>query len=107
MSIKIVPTGDHVVLQIVEQSRTAGGLYIPEKAKHNRDAIICKVIAVGPGRDTEYGAHVGVDVAIGDLVLITRVAGVAVELEYEQGHLRILRSQEILGKVEESRLVAL
>ncbi len=105
--MKIEPTGDHVVLQVVEQTRTAGGLYIPEKARSGqRDAIICRVLAVGPGRHTEYGAQVGVDVAVGELVLITRVAGVEVELEYEQGKIRILRSQEILGKVTESRIIA-
>lgn len=111
MSDKVIPLGDNVVLEIVEQQKTKGGLYIPEKARGNqRDAIVGKVLAVGPGRTTEYGAKVDVQCKVGDYALIARGAGVEVQLSAESGgdkKLRVIRDGEILGTVEESRIISL
>ena len=106
MSEKIIPTGDNVVLQIIEQQKTASGLFIPEKARGNqRDAVLGKVMAVGPGRVSEYGVKIEAGVKEGDYVLLSRGAGV--EVESETGKLRIIRGVELLGTVEESRIVRL
>lgn len=106
MSEKILPSQDFVLLQLLEQKMSAGGLHIPDKARTNqRDAQLGKVIAVGPGRTTEYGAKVTADNKPGDHVLIARGAGVEVESEGKK--YRLLRSQEILATVEESRIVQL
>lgn len=106
MNDKIFPLGDNVLLEIIEQKMTAGGLHIPEKARGNqRDAVFGKVMAVGPGRTTEYGATIRPAVGIGDGVMIARGAGVA--LEHESVQLRVIRDCEILCRVEETRLVSL
>jgi chaperonin GroES len=102
---QIIPNGDNVLLQILDQKKTAGGIVIPEKAKHSRDAVYAKVLAVGPGRVTEYGHKVECDYKVGDFVLLPRVAGVVIE--HEKMDLRVLRSMEILARVEESRIVML
>lgn len=112
MSDKIKPLGDNVVVQLLERQKTAGGLHIPEKARTNqRDAIVGKVLAAGPGRVTEYGATVPAGVNEGDYVLLARGAGTQVELAAEgrnEGQtLRILRGCELLGTVEESRVILL
>lgn len=113
MSEKIIPNGDNVVLEILEQEKTAGGIYIPEKQRNNqRDAIIAKVLAVGAGRVTEYGATVKPACEPGDYVLLARGAGVEVELAAEgrgakAKKLRIIRDCELLGTVEESRIISL
>lgn len=106
---KVLAMADNVIVQILEQKKTAGGLYIPEKAKSaQRDAIIGKVISVGPGRTSEYGARITCEAREGDYVLLARGAGVRVELSVESSdgkELRILRDCELLGRVEESRIV--
>lgn len=112
MSEKIIPLGDNVVVQLVEQQKTKGGLFIPDKAKTNqRDAIIGKVLAVGAGRITEYGAKVEAGVKEGDYVLLARGAGTEVELAAETRgdgkKLRVLRGVELLGVIEESRIIQL
>jgi chaperonin GroES len=113
MSEKIIPLGDNVVVQILEQQKTKGGIIIPDKARTNqRDAIIGKVVAAGPGRITEYGSTVPAGVAEGDYVLLARGAGTEVELAPENRgkdarKLRILRGVELLGVVEESRIIQL
>lgn len=111
MSEKIIPLGDNVVLEIVEQQKTRSGLYIPDKARGNqRDAILAKVRAVGPGRVSEYGVKMEVHCKVGDYVLLPRAAGVEIELSAEdrgRERLRIVRDIELLGAVEESRIIQL
>lgn len=113
MSEKITPSGDNVVLEILEQEKTKSGIIIPEKQRSNqRDAILAKVIAVGPGRFTEYGATVKPAAQVGDYVLLARGAGVEIELAVEdrgttRRKMRIIRDCELLGTVEESRIISL
>ncbi len=111
MSDKIIPNGDYVVVELLEQKKTPGGLHIPDKAKGNqRDAIVGKVVAVGKGRMTEYGAVLVPAAKEGDYVLLARGAGTEIELETrgkDARKLRILRDQELLGSVEESRVILL
>ncbi len=113
MSEKIIPHGDFVIVEILSQEKTKGGLIIPDKAKTNqRDAIVGKVLGVGKGRVTEYGATILPEVKEGDYVLLARGAGTEVELDVsgrgkDARKLRILRDQELLGTVEESRIIQL
>lgn len=110
MSEKIIPYGDNVVVELLDQQKM-GSLFIPDKAKNNqRDAIIGKVLAVGAGRQTEYGALIKAAAKEGDYVLLARGAGVEVELDMrgkDHKRVRILRDVEILGAVEESRIIQL
>lgn len=111
MSEKIIPNGDNVVIELVDQKRSTGGIIIPDKAKSNqRDAIIGKVLAVGVGRTTEYGVLIKSTYKEGDYVLIPRGAGTEIELDTrskDSRKVRILRDVEILGAVEESRIIQL
>lgn len=108
---KIIPSGDNVLIEMLEQDKTAGGIFIPDKAKGNqRDAQIGKVIAVGKGRVTEYGIKIVPEAKEGDYVLIGRGTGVEVELgtrAKDAKKVRLLRDVEILGTVEESRIIQL
>lgn len=106
-TLKIGPKGDYVMLEIVEATKTKGGLFIPDKAKGNqRDAQYARVMAIGPGRFTEYGALVKCTVKPKDYVLIARGAGVEVEHENNQ-RFRFIRDCEILATVEESSIITL
>lgn len=111
MSEKIIPYGDNVAIEIVDQKRSTGGIIIPDKAKSNqRDAVIGKVIAVGAGRTTEYGVVIKPAAKVGDYVLLGRGAGTEIELDTrskDARKVRILRDVELLGAVEESRIIQL
>jgi chaperonin GroES len=111
VSEKIIPFGDNVAIEIVDQKRSAGGIIIPDKAKSNqRDAIVGKVIGVGAGRTTENGVLIVPVAKVGDYVLLGRGAGTEIELDTrskDSRKVRILRDVELLGAVEESRIVQL
>lgn len=102
---KIYPHGDMVLLEVMKIERTKGGLYIPDKANGQRDAIYCKVMAIGKGRVTEYGVKIECTVKPGEYVLIPRGAGTKVD--HEKCELRLLRDCEILCSVEESRIITM
>lgn len=111
MSSNITPFGDNVLVEIIDQTKTATGIHIPERAKGNqRDAIIGKVIAVGKGRTTEYGVKIVPEAKDGDYVLLGRGAGVEVELDTrskDARKVRLIRDVELLGSVEEKRILEL
>lgn len=113
MSEKIKPHGDYVVVEILSADKTKGGIIIPDKAKGNqRDAIIGQVLAVGKGRLSEGGATIVPEAQVGDYVLLARGAGTEIELDVsgrgkDAKRIRILRDQELLGSVEESRIIQL
>lgn len=111
MSENIIPNGDNVAVEIVDREKSTGGIIIPDKAKSNqRDAIVGLVIAVGEGRMTEYGHLVVPKAKKGDYVLIARGAGTEIELDTrnkDKRRIRILRDVEVLGFVEEKRIIEL
>ena len=111
MSEQIKPFGDNVAVEIIDREKSTGGIIIPEKAKSNqRDAIIGKIVAVGEGRYTEYGVVIKPTAKVGDYVLLSRGAGVEIELDTRSKNtrrVRILRDVELLGLVEESRIIQL
>jgi len=110
VSEKIIPFGDNVLVEIVDQQKM-GSIIVPDKAKSNqRDAIVGRVIAVGKGRMTEYGVLVKPEAKEGDYVLLGRGAGTEIELDLrgkDKKRTRVLRDVELLGCVEESRIIQL
>ncbi len=104
---KVLPEGDNILVEILEGNEKIGSLFIPEKARdNNRDAVAAKVIAVGPGRVTEYGSRIECTQKEGDIVLVPRVNGYKIETETKAKQ-RIMKSCEVLAKLEESRIVTL
>eukprot|EP00953_Heterococcus_sp_UTEX-ZZ885_P014565 8243-Heterococcus_DN1.PRE.2 len=92
---KLLPLADRILVRrLVPKAQTAGGVYLPEtKASKVNEG---EVVAVGPGRVTEAGAIVAVNVAIGDKVLLPEYGGQTVSLHGED--LTLVREDDILGK---------
>lgn len=68
MSVPLVPLADYVVLeQEKAQTRTASGLYLPEKSTEKPK--IATVLAVGPGRVGDDNERIAVEVKVGDKVV--------------------------------------
>ena len=71
----IRPLGDRVLIEPKEaETKTAGGLYIPDTAKEKPQQGV--VIAVGPGQKDEP-----MEVAVGETVLYGKYAGTEVTVE--------------------------
>src|SRR5690606_4581800 len=65
---KVQPLADRVVIQPAKEGEAMrGGLYIPDTAKEKPSQG--EVVAVGPGRLSEDGTRLDLDVKVGDKVL--------------------------------------
>jgi chaperonin GroES len=93
------PLGDRVLLKRLDvESKTAGGIYIPDTAKEK--AQTAEVIAVGAGRLMDDGKRVTPAVKAGDIVVIGKYAGTEFGAEVAGDAFVIVREDEILGVVE-------
>lgn len=92
--LEIVPMFNRVLVERVpEKESTAGGLFIPDSARERPQEAV--VIAVGPGRVTDYGIEIPTFVKVDDHVLIPRYAGADVVLEGRE--LLLVNEDEIQG----------
>ncbi|MEE8517674.1 MAG: co-chaperone GroES [Dehalococcoidia bacterium] len=96
MARKLQPLGDRLVVKANEQEdKTKSGLYIPDNAKERPQEG--KVIAVGPGRVTDEGKKIAMEVAVGDTVVYSKFAGT--EFEEDGDELLILAERDVLAKI--------
>jgi chaperonin GroES len=95
MAVKLNPLGDRVVVKpMPKEEVTKGGIVIPDTAKEKPQEG--KVIAVGPGRMTEDGKRIAMDVKVGDIVIYAKYGGT--EIKENDEELIILRESDILAK---------
>jgi chaperonin GroES len=92
--MKIRPIHDRILAKrLAEETKTAGGLFIPDTAKEK--PLEARVIAVGDGKVLENGKLQALAVHVGDKVLIGKYTGSDVKLDGED-HI-ILREDDILA----------
>ena len=92
--MKFRPLHDRVVVKRVdEDTKTKGGIIIPETAQEK--PMQGKIIAVGPGARDESGKLVPLDVKKGDTVLIGKYSGTEVKVDGDD--LVILREDDVLA----------
>ena len=95
MALKIHPLGDRVVVKPLEkEEKTKGGIYLPDTAKEKPQEG--KVLAVGPGKMTDEGKRLPLDVVVGDIVIYAKYGGS--EIKEDDEELIILRESDILAK---------
>jgi chaperonin GroES len=95
MAVKLEPLGDRVVVKpMPKEEVTRGGIVIPDTAKEKPQEG--KVIAVGPGRLTDDGKRLAMDVKVGDIVIYAKYGGT--EIKEGDEELIILRESDILAK---------
>ncbi|MER8930951.1 co-chaperone GroES [Mesorhizobium sp. M0859] len=88
------PLHDRVVVRRVEsESKTAGGIIIPDTAKEKPQEG--EIIAVGSGARDEAGKLVPLDVEAGDRILFGKWSGTEVKLNGED--LLIMKESDIMG----------
>ena len=95
MALKLQPMADRLVVRPIEKEEvTKGGIVLPDTAKEKPQEG--EVLAVGPGRMTEDGKRVAMDVKVGDRVIYAKYGGTEIKVEDEE--LMILRESDILAK---------
>ena len=93
---KIEPLGDRVVIKPTPKEEVSkGGIVLPDTAKEKPQEG--KIIAVGPGRLTEEGNRIAMEVKKGDKVLYSKYAGTEFKLDGEE--VIVMREGDILGKM--------
>ncbi len=92
---KIEPLGDRVVIKpTAKEDVSRGGIVLPDTAKEKPQEG--KIVAVGPGRVTEEGTRIAMEVKKGDKVIYSKYAGTEFKLDDEE--LVIMREGDILAK---------
>ena len=95
MAIKLQPMADRLVIRPIEREEvTKGGIVLPDTVKERPQEG--EVLAVGPGRLTEDGKRIAMEVKVGDIVIYAKYGGTEIKIEDEE--LIILRESDILAK---------
>jgi chaperonin GroES len=91
------PLQDRILVKRVEEeTKTAGGLFIPETAKEKPQRG--EIVAAGKGKKTEDGKVLPLDVKVGDKVLFGKYSGNEIKVDGEE--YLIMREEDILAVVE-------
>ncbi len=90
------PLGDRVLVKRVdEESKTKGGIIIPDTAKEKPQEG--EVVAAGTGLKNEDGKITPLDVKAGDKILFGKWSGTEVKVDGED--LLIMKESDILGVI--------
>jgi chaperonin GroES len=96
--MNVRPLADRILVRRIEEKEMVrGGIIIPDTAKEKPQEG--EVVAVGPGRKTEEGKLVPMDLKKGDRILIGKYSGTDVKIdgiEYV-----ILREDDVLGVLQD------
>jgi len=92
--MKFRPLHDRVLVESLEsEEKTAGGIIIPDTAKEKPQEG--KVIAVGPGAESEDGKITPMDVKVGDHILFGKWSGTEVKIDGKE--YSIMKESDIMG----------
>lgn len=95
--MNLQPLEDRIVVRSLEaESTTASGLVIPDTAKEKPQQG--EVLAVGPGRRSDTGDLIPVDVSVGDTVVYSKYGGT--EISHGGEDFLILNARDILAIVK-------
>ncbi|RJR41518.1 MAG: co-chaperone GroES [Deltaproteobacteria bacterium] len=95
--MKVKPLNDRVLVKRTEElTVTKGGIVIPDTAKEK--PIEGKVVAVGPGKMSDQGQRMTLQVKEGDKVLFGKYSGTEIKVEGEE--FLMMREEDILAIIE-------
>jgi chaperonin GroES len=98
--MKFRPLHDRVVVRRIEEdSKSKGGIIIPDTAKEK--PIQGEVVSVGPGARDESGKLQPLDVKAGDHVLFGKWSGTEVTIEGTE--YLIMKESDILGVLDKTK----
>ncbi len=92
--LNLKPLADRVIIKPSEaEEKTKGGIILPDTAKEK--PIEGTVVAIGPGKVSEEGKQVKLEVKVGDKVLYGKYSGTEVTVEGEE--YLIMRESDIFA----------
>jgi chaperonin GroES len=92
--MKFRPLGDRVVVKrLTEDTKTAGGIIIPDTAQEKPQEG--EVVAVGPGGRDENGKRIEMELKAGDRVLFGKWSGTEVKIHGDE--LLIMKESDVMG----------
>ena len=95
MATKLQPLADRVLVKPIEkEEKTKSGIYLPDTAKEKPQEG--KVVAVGPGKMTDDGKRIPLDLKVGDRVIYAKYGGTEIKVDDEE--MMILRESDVLAK---------
>ena len=96
VKVSFKPLGNRLVVEPIEddEQKSSGGIFIPDTAKEKPQEG--KVVAVGPGKMTDEGKRVPMEIEVGDIVIYSKYGGT----EYKDGDIEylVLREDDVLFK---------
>jgi len=91
------PLANRVIAKRLEAEETVkGGIIIPDSAKQKQEML--QVIAVGPGKKSENGKLIPLQIQVGDVVLMDKYSGQEITIDDEE--YVIVKSDDIIAIVE-------
>ena len=94
MSIGIEPLGEMVLIELEQAAETtASGFMLPEAAREKMN--VGTVVAAGPGKVSDSGKAVAMEVKKGDRILYGKYSGT--EFSFEGTEYLIMRESDILA----------
>lgn len=95
MAVNMQPLADRLVVKPIQrEEKTKGGIFLPDTAKEKPQEG--EIIAVGPGKLSDDGKRLVMEVKVGDKVVYSKYAGTEFKLDDEE--VVILRESDILAK---------
>jgi chaperonin GroES len=95
--MKLRPLHDRVIVKRLEQeTKTASGIVIPDNAAEKPDQG--EVLAVGPGKRSEKGDFIALNIKVGDRVLFGKYSGQTVKVDGDE--LLVMREEDLFAVVE-------
>jgi chaperonin GroES len=94
--MKIKPLADRVVIKPAPaEEKTKGGIILPDTAKEK--PVVGEIVAVGPGKVSDDGKKIPMEIKVGDKVLYGKYSGTEVTVEGEE--YLIMREADIFAIV--------
>ena len=94
--MNVKPLADRVIVEPLEAAeKTAGGLYIPDNAKEKPQKG--RIVAAGPGKLSDRGSLLKLEVKAGDTVLYGKYSGTEVVIEGKE--YLIMRESDVLAVI--------
>jgi chaperonin GroES len=92
--MNLKPLADRVVVKpSAAEEKTKGGIIVPDTAKEK--PVWGEVIAIGPGKTSDEGKLIPLEVKVGDRVLYGKYSGTEVTIDGEE--LLIMRESDIFA----------
>jgi chaperonin GroES len=98
MSKRLIPQNDRILLRPIDEGEQMyGNIVIPDMGKEKPE--MGEVLAIGSGRQSEFGQFISVNVSVGDIVLVPKIGTLRIDFEGEEYY--IVQDREILATVKE------